>query len=240
MNINPFSQHFILVAPLINLLLFTYHYIPDIGVVIILLTLFIRLLLAPSFHKSLKSQAAMTALQPKLNELREKHKNDQAAQSQAIMALYKENNVSPFSSCLPMLLQLPILISLYHVFTKALNGQYGDLYSFVPRPENFDPTFLGFLNLAQHSSASVAGIILAVLAGLAQFVQSKMMMPKTQSNDTTTKIMGWQTVYFLPLFSIYISLRLPAGLPLYWLVTTLFAIGQQYYIMKKHPELARK
>ncbi len=239
MNLNPFSQHFILVAPLLNLLIWFYHYIPDIGVVIILLTLLIRLLLAPSFHKSLKNQKALNDLQPKLNELRERHKDNKEAQAKAMMELYSEHKISPFSSCLPLLIQLPLLIALYQVFTKALNGQLTELYSFVPRPEFVNPHFLGLIDLSQKSSASIAGIMLAIIAGAAQFWQSKLTMPKTSSSDDpTARMMQMQTTYILPGISIFFALSLPAGLPLYWIVTTLFAVGQQYWIMRKSKEKA--
>ncbi len=219
------------------MLVFFYQVIPghDIGIVIILLTLFIRFLLAPSFHKSLKSQKAMNDLQPKLNELRERHKDDKEAQAKAMMALYKEHQINPFSSCLPLLLQLPILIALYQVFSKALSNHLTGLYSFVNFTGQIDPRFLGLIDLSKHSGGSVAGMILAFLAGLAQFWQSKMMLPKSQSTDATTKAMQMQTTYILPVISVVIAFKLPAGLPLYWIVTTLFAVAQQYYIHKKQP-----
>lgn len=222
--------------PLLNLLVFLYHYIPDVGVVIVLLTLLIRLILAPSFHKSLKSQQAMNALQPKLNELREKHKDNKEAQAKAMMELYKEHKINPLSSCLPLLIQLPILIALYQVFRNGLGNNLSGLYSFVTRPSHINPFFLHFLDLSKPS------IVLGVLAGLAQFWQSKLMMPKSAGGqqDTTQKIMSMQTTYVLPVISMIIAVKLPAGLPLYWVVTTLFAVGQQYYIMKKHPELVAK
>ena len=217
----------IIYYPLLNLLVWFYNIIPghDIGIVIVLLTLLIRLALAPSFHKSLKSQKAMNDLQPKLNDLREKHKDDKEAQARAMMGLYKEHKINPLGSCLPLLIQLPILIGLYQVFSKALGGhELLGLYGFVKSPGTINPLFLGLINLAKPS------IALGVLAGLAQFWQSKMMMPKTQSADSTTKIMSMQTTYVLPVVSAIIAVRLPAGLPLYWIVTTLFAVGQQYYI----------
>lgn len=226
----------IIYYPLLNLLVFFYNIIPghDIGVVIILVTLVIRLLLAPSFHKSLKSQKALNDLQPKLNDLRDKHKDNKEAQAKAMMDLYKEHKINPFGSCLPLLLQLPILIALYQVFSKALNNNLTGLYSFVARPENINPSFLGLIDLSQKSSSSPAGIVLAVIAGAAQYWQSKMMMTNaTQSNDPTAKAMQVQTTYVLPIISIVIAMSLPAGLPLYWIVTTLFAVGQQYYIIRK-------
>lgn len=225
----------IIYHPLLNLLVFFYNVIPghDVGVVIIVLTLFIRLLLAPSFHKSLKSQKAMNELQPKLNELREKYKDDKEGQAKAMMQLYKDHKINPMASCLPLLLQLPILIGLYQAFRVALNPAINiatrlqGLYPFVHRPDSISPYFLHFLNLSQPS------IILGVIAGLAQFWQSKLMMPKVAGQDATTKAMQMQTTYVLPVVSMIIAIRLPAGLPLYWIVTTLFAVGQQYYIKRQ-------
>jgi len=220
----------IIYYPLLNLLVFFYNIIPghDIGVVIILLTLLIRVALAPSFHKSLKSQSAMNALQPKLTELREKHKDNKEAQAKAMMDLYKEHKINPLSSCLPLLVQLPILIALYQVFSKALSNHLSGLYSFVANPGTIDPKFLGLMDLSKPS------IVLGVIAGLAQFWQSKLMMPKSSAGqDTTAKIMSMQTTYVLPIISVVIAIKLPAGLPLYWIVTTLFAVAQQYYIMRK-------
>lgn len=239
-----FLYNEVIYNPILNLLVFLYNIIPghDIGVVIILVTLLIRLILAPSFHKSLKSQKAMNDLQPKLNELREKYKNNQQEQAKAMMQLYKDHKVNPFSSCLPLLIQLPIMIALYQVFIKALKGNLDGLYSFVNNPGSLNPVSLGFFDLSrvawENSHIYIPALVLALLAGAAQFWQSKMMMPKTPANDTTTKAMQMQTTYMLPLISAFIGLKLPAGLPLYWVVTTLFAVAQQYYIMKRQPVAA--
>ncbi len=183
----------------------------------------------PSFHKSLKAQKQMTSLQPRLNEVREKYKDDKEAQAKAIMEVYKEQKVSPFGSCLPLLVQLPLLLALYKVFILGLGNtdlqQY--LYPFVKNPGILDPNFLHFVNLANPN------IVMGIIAGLAQFVQSKMMIPPpSKSNDAMANALAIQTVYVLPLLTVFISLKLPAGLPLYWLITTLFAIGQQYYIIR--------
>ena len=170
----------------------------------------------------------MTAIQPKINEIREKYKNDQQAQGRAMMELYKEHKINPFSSCLPLLLQLPILIALYQVFSKALNNHIEGLYSFVAKPETISPVFLHFLDLSKPSW------ILGVIAGLAQFWQSRLMLAKNPgSQDTAAKVMSVQTTYILPVISVVIALKLPAGLPLYWIVTTLFGVGQQYLINRQ-------
>lgn len=215
--------------PILNLLVFLYNVIPghDVGVVIILVTIIIRLLLAPLFHKSLKGQKAMNALQPKLTEVREIHKDNKEAQTKAMMELYKEHKINPLSSCLPILVQLPILIALYQVFIKALHGNLTGLYHFVANPGVLNPKLLNLLDLSKPN------IYLAVIAGAAQFWQSKLMMPPKGSGDATMKAMSVQTTYILPIISVIIALKLPAGLPLYWIITTLFAIGQQYYINRK-------
>src|ERR1700752_3286192 len=105
----------ILIHPLLNLLVFSYRYLPDIGAVIILLTVLVRLVLLPSFHKSMRHQRELQALQPKMQKIREEHKDDQAKQAEAMMELYKAHKVNPLSSCLPVLIQLPLLLALYRV-----------------------------------------------------------------------------------------------------------------------------
>lgn len=223
--------HDLIYRPLLNLLVYFYNVIPghDVGVVIILVTLVIRLILAPLMHRSLHSQKKMTALQPKLNELRDKHKDDKEAQAKAMMDLYKEHKINPLGSCLPLLIQLPILFALYQVFAKALKGNLEGLYHFVSNPGVLNPKFLNLFDLSQPN------LVFGIIAGILQFWQSKMMLPKTASGDATAQAMAIQTTYVLPILSVIIAWRLPAGLPLYWIVTTLFAIAQQYYIMRKQP-----
>ncbi len=219
----------ILVQPLLNLMVLVYNLVPDIGVSIIVLTLAIRVLLLPSFNKTLRSQKQMADLQPKLNALREQHKGNKEAEAKAMMELYRDHKVSPLGSCLPLLLQIPLLIALYRVFIVGL-GSGADLnpllYSFVHAPAHISPYFLKIIDLSKPS------IIFGIIAGIAQYFQSKMMLPKGGGGDATAKALQFQTLYFLPLITVLFSLRLPAGLPLYWIVTTLFALGQQYYIIK--------
>ncbi len=225
----------ILVYPLLNLLVFFYHYIPDIGVVIILITVLVRLILLPSFHKSLKQQKAMAELQPKMNAVKEQFKDDKEGQAKALMELYKEHKVNPLSSCLPLLVQLPLLIALYQVFIQSLNGsQLTGLYSFIADPGKINPVFLHWLNLSHNN------ISMAILAGLLQYWQSKIMLPKNKPADATTKMMQYQTLYFLPAVTILLGSRFPAGLTLYWVVTTLFGVGQQYYLLRNEEKIVEK
>ncbi len=224
----------VLTHPLLNLLVFFYNYIPDIGVVIILITVVVRLLLFPSFHKSLKHQKALANLQPKMNEIKEMHKNDREKQAKAMMELYAAHKINPLSSCLPLLIQLPILIALYRVFMQSLGGGHLDgIYSFIHAPETISPMFLGFLNLSHKNW------IMAAIAAILQYFQGKMQQPSVASSDSTAQIMAMQTMYMFPLMTLILGATLlPSGLTLYWIVTTLFGIGQQYYIIRKEAKEA--
>lgn len=235
----------VLFQPLLNLLVYLYNHIGDIGISIIIITVLIRIiLLYPSF-KALKSQRALQELQPKIKDLQNKHKDNKEDQTKALMEFYKENKVNPFSSCLPMLVQLPIIFALYRVFREGLSTIKSEhLYSFIIAPENINTMFLGFLNMAE------TNIFLAVLAGILQFIQSKLMLSKTQNNQPKNKssqgladmsgMLGKQMTYLMPAMTVFIAMSLPSGLALYWVTTTLFAIGQQYVIMRPQAEKTKK
>lgn len=227
--------HLLLTQPLLNLLVALYALLwDDMGLAIIAITTIIRLILYPSFKHQLESQKKLSALQPQIQQVRERFANDREQQSRALMELYRQQKVNPFSSCLPLIVQLIILIALYRVFLTGLNGQaLQDLYSFVPNPGSLNPISLGFLNLSERN------FFLALVTGLTQYWQSKMMvagMPKTKSPGTAkldmSALMSKQMLYFFPVITVVIGAQLPAGLALYWLITTLFSIVQQYFIMK--------
>jgi YidC/Oxa1 family membrane protein insertase len=221
--------------PIFNLLIFLYNLIPDIGVAIILLTILVKAALWPLSRKSIKSQKALQDLQPKLNELKLKHANDKQALGQAMMNLYKENKVSPFSSCLPILIQFPFLIAVYRVFIDGFKGKHFDLvYPFIKAPETINPIAFGFIDL------SVRNIPLAVAAGLIQFIQTKMMMAKRvqpkvkgSKDEDMAAIMSKQMTYLMPALTVFIGLSLPGGLTLYWFITTLLMFVQQVLIFRK-------
>lgn len=231
--------HTIIFQPLLNLLVFFYNLLgQDFGLAIIAVTLVTRLILYPSYKHQLESQKRMTQLQPKLNEIKQKHKDDKEAQSRAMMDFYKENKLNPLSSCLPLIIQLVVILALYRVFILGLNGEVlSDLYSFVPNPGKLNYIFLHFLDLSQPN------LYLAIITGLVQFVQSKMAMalqPQPQkkssgSEDFSTTLsttMSQQMLYFFPIITVVIGAKLASGLVLYWLVSTLFAVLQQYLVMR--------
>lgn len=222
-----------LYRPLFNGLVFLYNIIPfhDFGIAIILMTIIVRLVLYPLNQKALKSQKQMNELQPQIKELQAKHKNDKAKQSQALMELYKSKSINPASGCLPLLIQLPLLIALYRVFLNGLKPEsLNALYSFISRPAAINPLFLNWLNLSQ------SNYVIAILAGALTFIQSKMMVvaqPKNAVPMDFSSVFSKQMVYLMPIFTVFIAWKLPAGLGLYWVVITLFGIVQQYLINRK-------
>ncbi|MGB0757601.1 MAG: YidC/Oxa1 family membrane protein insertase [Patescibacteria group bacterium] len=225
-----------LYEPIYNLLIWLYTIIPgdNIGVAIIVLTLLIRAAFYPLQKKAIVSQKSLQDLQPKLEELKAKYKDNKEEMAQKVMALYKEHKINPASSCVPLLIQLPFLIAIYQVFRNGFDTANFDLlYPFVSRPDMIEPFFLG-LDLSQPQW------ILAILAAIAQFWQAKMLQakrPPIQSkgaqDEAFATIMQKQMTYVLPIITLWIGLRFPGGLTLYWFLTTLLTALQQLLIIGK-------
>jgi len=224
-----------LYQPLFNILILLYEYLPgrDFGIAVIVLTVLIKFLLYPLGAKTIKSQKALSELQPKVKEVQEKYKDDKEKQAKEMMALYRREKINPFSGFFLLFIQLPVLIALYRVFWQGLKPeQMTFLYSFVPSPGLINPTFLGIINLAQPN------LVLAILAGISQFFQVKMSSMKSKSSAGKKKsdfsqIMQKQMQYFFPIFTVLILFKLPSAIGLYWLATTLFTIIQQYFFFRR-------
>ena len=227
--------------PIFNLLIGTYNTIPgsDIGITIIVLTIIIKLALWPMQQKALRSQKALQEIQPKMEEIKKQYPNDKEAMSKAMMELYSKEKVNPFSSCLPLFVQLPVFIALYHAMTKGLESSgYEKLYSFVANPGMINPSFLGVVDLANPN------VVLAFMAGLAQFVQVKMMVIKKQPKDVpggkdeqTLATVNRQMVYFMPMITVFIGMQLPGGLALYWFVMAALTALQQVLLFAKDKKI---
>ncbi|MBI2589869.1 membrane protein insertase YidC [Candidatus Berkelbacteria bacterium] len=227
--------------PLFNLLFFFISILPgeNLAAGIIGLTVVVRLMLVPSSARALRAQRELTALQPEINNLRADYKDKPEELNRQMLALYQKHNVNPFGSCLPILIQLPILLILYRV---VLNGIHPDnfnlLYSFVPTPTALETMFLGI-------SLEAPSLILGLIAGGLQFLQTWQMLRgrvKTKSTDPTTEAteqIGQRMTYLMPLLTVFISSTLPAALALYWVVTTLFSVIQQSWLLRVHPEIAK-
>ena len=220
----------VLYQPIFNAFVALYNIIPDVGVVIIIITALIKLILYPLTKKSIAAQKSLSELQPKLEELKQKHKKDQQALAQETMKLYAEHKVNPLGSCLPILIQIPIFLAIYWVLRAGLaNGSFELLYPFVKNPEHINTVSFGTVDLAKVS------FVLAILAGGAQFWQAKMMYRKQPpkaagsggKDESVAAMMNKQMLYMMPAMTVLIGTQLPGGLSLYWLVSTVLTAIQQ-------------
>lgn len=220
--------HLLFSEPISKALLVIQNAIPghDFGWAVIILTILIRLLLWPLASKSIKSQKALQGLQPEINSIKEKYKDQKEKQAQAMMELYKRKNINPVAGCLPVLIQFPILIALYYALMSGLALRDGST--------NF--MFLGILDLTQKS------IVLAILVGILQYYQTKMIIVtnaktvqtnKTNSTEDFSQIMNKQMLYLMPLILAFTAFSLPAGIALYLVITTAFSVVQQYFTTGK-------
>lgn len=231
----------VLYQPILNFLVLIYNFTPghDIGVAIIVMTVIIKLVLYPFSLKSIKSQKALQDIQPKIEDLKIKYKDQKEKLAQEMMILYKNEKVSPFSSCLPLLIQLPFLFAVFEVFRSGLsNGSLEVLYPFVNNPGNLNPIAFGFWDLSKPQ------IILAVLAGLAQFWQVKMLNTKKpeikssgSKDESMMVIMNKQMMFMMPIMTVFIGASLPGGLSLYWFVTTILTALMQLVAFRHKKEL---
>lgn len=228
--------YLILYQPLFNVLVLLCKYLPwnDLGLAIIILTVFIKLALYPLGAKAIKSQKALAVIQPKIKEIQEKYKNDREAQGREMLALYKKEKINPFSGLAVLLIQLPILIALYRLFWKGIGpDQMNNLYSFISFSGQVNSNFLGFLNLGGPNWG------IALIAGALQYWQAKMLaIKKTQkkASDFSDQMQKQMTI-FMPGFTFLLLLNLPSALGLYWITTTLFTIIQQYSVLKANKDI---
>lgn len=223
--------------PLFNLLIFFYNIIPghDLGVAIILLTIFVKIILFPLSWRQTEAQIKMQELQPKLKELKEQHKDSKEALALAQIQIFKDHKINPLSSCLPLLIQFPFLIALFYVFQSGLKGaSLSLLYPFIQNPGSLNETFLGVLSLTSKNM-----LFLAALAAGLQFWFMKISLPQKdvkkqkekKDDEDFTAIMNQQMIFFMPLMTGVMTYQFPNGLGLYWVAQTVLSIIQQYWFL---------
>jgi YidC/Oxa1 family membrane protein insertase len=230
--------------PLYNALVWLYEVLPvaDIGIPIIVLTLVIKGILFPLTYKSLKSQRDLQVIQPMIKEIRDKYKDDKEKQAAELMKIYKDHKVNPLSSCLPLLIQLPIFFALFRVLRDGLSEINGEvLYGFVQNPETVNTVFLGIIDLGTIS------IPLAILAAAAQYFQAKQMVARRPApevrkkkgamDEDMTAMMNRMMIYFMPFITLSIGLTsLQGGVMLYWVVNTVLTFVLYEIFLNKKKE----
>lgn len=239
----------ILYRPLFNSMVFFYNTIPgaNIGLAIILTTLVVRILMIPLYRASIKSQRELTIIQPIVKELQTKYKDDRQKLTEEMMKAYKDHKVNPFAGILLLFIQIPILIAIYQVSLNIFKPEkYPELYSFITLPESFNPQFFGLLNVADSKN-----IILALLVGISQYYQIKLIMRRTQpakiKNTKKSKkkksdkpeeldfaaTLNKQMMFTMPILVTIFAYSFPASMSLYWITTTVFTIVQEFLLIKQ-------
>src|SRR3990167_3517520 len=185
----------ILYAPLFNALIFLSSFMPnrDLGLAIIALTVVIRLIFLPLSMKAQRSQKALNAIGPKIQAIKDKYKNDRTAQGAAMMQLYKDNNINPVAGCVPILIQLPILIALYQAFIAGLKPEsLKMLYGFISNPGVINKISFGFVDITSKMP------LMAIIAGGAQFFQAWVSKAQNQGSGANKEMaaLSSQMLYF--------------------------------------------
>ncbi len=193
---------------------------PSYGIAIIIMTIIIKIALLPLAIKQIKSMKGLQEMQPRMQKLQQKYKGDPQRLQLEMTKLYKELGVNPLSGCLPMLIQMPFLISIFYAL----------------RSYQYDPEYMSFLWLPS-LGAKDPMFILPALAALSTFIMQKQTMTKgaTGTAGSQQKVM----LVFMPLFIGYISLKFPSGLVIYWVVSNLFQLIQQFIMYRDKPKGAK-
>jgi len=191
-----------------------HKYISNYGLVIIVFVFFLILILSPLTLHQTKSMGKMKELQPKMQEIRRKYKDDPAKMNQETMKLYRETGFNPFSSCLPMFLQMPIFFALFQVLNGSIELKGAPFILWISDLSQKDPYY-----------------ILPILTGISMFFQQRIMSPANQ--DDQQKIMS----YLMPFFITFIFLTLPSGLTLYFFTYNILMLGVHAISQKRTKEV---
>lgn len=260
----------VVVQPIFNLLMGLYAVMPghDFGVAIILFTVIVRFALYPLTRSMLHQSKAMRKLQPELARIKKQSKGNKQAESLAMMELYKKNGVNPFRSIGILLIQLPIFIALFQViqifttrraeieqFTYEFLKQFEPIKEVLADPASFNEKLFGIVDLTQsafhNGQINFFLLLLAVVAGITQYIMSKQTMPQTESKRRIRDIMAeaaegkqadqsemnaivmQRMSKVLPFFMFFIMISVPGALALYYAVSNLVAVGQQAYLLRR-------
>jgi len=223
--------------PIYNALVTLVALVPggDVGVAVIVLTIIIRFILLPFSLSAARTQREMKVLEPKIKDLKERHKGDKEKEALETLALYKEARVNPFASILMVFIQIPVLLALYWVFyydpLSTINT--ARLYSFTPVPGGTSLEFLGLISVAGKS------MILAIIAGITQFIQAHMALSGTMKPSEAggmqgdfQRIMGMQLKYVFPFIIGVISYTTSGAIALYFITTNIAGALQEIHVRR--------
>lgn len=228
--------HIVFYNPIYNALVAFIALVPgsDVGIAVIFLTIAIRLILLPFSLSAARAQRTMKLLEPKIKELKEKHKGNKEKEALETLALYREAQVNPFASILTVLIQIPVLLALYWVF---LNESFvivdaARLYAFTPTPHSVSLLFLGLVSVTGKS------VFLAIGAGITQFFQAHIALSGTASSPSSgaqsdfQKVMNMQLKYVFPFLIALISYTTSGAVALYFITTNLAGVLQEWHVRR--------
>lgn len=216
----------VFIEPLFNLLVAVYSVLPvkDLGLAVVGVVVVIRTFLFPLSKRASRTQAAMQKLQPEVELIRKKYRGNREKETRAILQLYRDHEVNPFSGILILFLQLPILIALYSVVLRVVTYPDGSalLWAFMPNPGALNPMFLGIVNLAAPSMP------FAIIAAFVQYFQTKRITPSLPSGEhkmhSFQTMLAKQMLYVGPVLTLMILATLPAVVGVYWSATSLWSL----------------
>jgi len=236
--------HTVLYTPIYNLLMFFTDILPgqDIGLAVVAATLVVKVLIMPLSFAALRTQRVIKAIEPEMKKIREELKDDKETQAKEMFALYKKYGVNPFAGLLTLIIQLPIVISLYWVFNNKtlLSVDTSILYSFVPAPLAISPLFLGIF------AVTGASITLALLAGLTQFAygwyaipvpEKSTKKPGTDMQADFGRSLAIQMRFMLPVFIAIAAYYTSVAIALYFITSNLVGVVQEYIVRRKRVEV---
>lgn len=211
--------------PCLMLMNFIYKFIPNYGIAIIILTLITRGMFWPLAQKSYKSMGEMRKLQPLMQEIREKYKGDKARMNQEMMTLYKTYKINPMGGCLPMVIQLPVFFALYRMLYQAIELRHAPFFGWISDLSAPDRLFeFGFKIPFMDPPYGIP--VLTIIMGASMILQQK--MTPSPGDPTQAKMM-----MLMPVVFTFIFINFSSGLVLYWLVSNIFSMAQQFYTQKK-------
>jgi len=220
-----FGMFTVLAKPCVWIMNKLYSVIPNYGIAIIILTIFIKIVLWPLGSKSYKSMSEMKKIQPLMKEIREKYKNDKKKMNEEVMGLYRTYKINPLGGCLPMVVQLPVFFALYRMLYQAIELRHAPFFLWID--DLSAPDRLLHFGFSIPFMEPPYGIpVLTIIMGATMLLQQKMSPP--MGDPTQAKMM-----MFMPLIFTVIFINFSSGLVLYWLVNNVLSISQQYYIQKK-------
>lgn len=238
-----FIWHTFFFNPIYNSLVFFIDVVPggDIGIAIILTVILVKLVLLPVSLKAARTQFLMNEMEPKMKEIKEEFKDNREEQARRTLELFQENKVNPFSSIILLFIQIPIVIALYFAVSRGGGVHLPDintavLYSFVPTPETVSMYFLGMMDIAAKS------VTLALLAAVTQYLHTHLSMPKLAPRDPNVepsfkddfnRSLQLQMRYMMPIIIFIAAYSISAAIALYFTISNLMSIAQEYVVRHK-------